>query len=146
MKITNKQLKQIIKEELSYILNEQEDRIQKLARYIRNGDTEDLIHGLELIEAAGLEPWHRADLYQAIKQHVDPIKEEMKSLSMKIYELREQLWGRIQTQRPPNHLEQKLNEAEQKYEELKFELRQIEPVLSKFKTNSMVYVDDPTME
>ena len=119
MKITNKQLKQIIKEELSYILNEQEDRIQKLARYIRNGDTEDLIHGLELLEAAELEPWHRADLYQAIKSHVDPIKEKMKSLSLEIYELRSQSLGRMQTQWPDSYLlsqTEKLEKEQQEFE------------------------------
>ena len=149
MKITNKQLKQIIKEELSYVLLvEQEDKIQKLARYIRNGDKNALIHGLELLQAVELEPWSRSDLYQAIKQHVDPIKEEMKSLSMEIYELREQLWGRMQTQTPPNFIKKELDKAEKKYEELRSELSEIEARidLSKFKTNSMVYVDDPTME
>lgn len=146
MKITNKQLKQIIKEELSYILNEQEDNIQKLAHYIRNGDTEDLIHGLELLEAAELEPWHRADLYQAIKSHVDPIKEKMKSLSLEIYELRSQSLGRMQTQWPDSYLLSQTEKLEKEHNQLKSKLDVIEPVLSKFKTHSMVYVDDLTME
>ena len=151
MKITNEQLKQIIKEELSYVLHEeQEDKIQKLARYIRNGDKYDLFHGLDLLQAAELEPWSRADLYQAIKQHVDPIKEEMKSLSTEIYELREKLWGRKQTQIPAffPFFKKEIDKAEKKYEELRSELSEIEARidLSKFKTNSMVYVDDPTME
>jgi len=147
MKITNKQLKQIVKEELSYVLHEQEeDTTQKLARYIRNGDKEALFHGLQLLEAAELEPWSRADLYQAIKQHADSIKEKMKILSSEIYELHQAMMGRGMTQYQPYVVEKKYKQLTEEWDQLNIEMKQIEPVLSKFKTNSMVYVDDPTME
>ena len=151
MKITSEKLRQIIKEELSHVLYEkeqEEDRIQKLARYIQNGDRGALMHGLELIEIAELEPWHRTDLYQAIKSHADEMKKEMELESEQIYYYRNVLAGRQDNKymQSLNKIESELGELIQKTDGLRSQLNLVELVLSKFETDSMVYVDDPTME
>ena len=147
MKLTNKQLKQIIKEELQNVLNEDRDKINKLSDYIVKGDKEALLHGIELLKTAELEPWHRAELYSAIKSHLPEIRKRIEKSDEDLNHYDDGLRGHL-WQYPVSHEDWEKGYAREEARniELKKELAEIEDLLSKFKTNDMVYVDDPMME
>jgi len=145
MKLTSKQLRQIIKEELNKVLNEERDTITRLSDYITKGNKEDLFHGIELLKAAELEPWHRAELHSAINTHLVEIQKDIRSYEQDLQELENE--SRSPTPRVTyKELFSHMREAEGKLAELEIQAKELEDLLSNFKVNDMVYLDDPTME
>ena len=150
MKITNKQLRKIINEELQLVLNENDNNLQKLATMLKSKDPETFNQAIELTDA--IEPFHRAEIYDIIKKEVDNLKKRVKILKSDIFFAERGSdpyavtdWKTI-TKPDPAVLRSITTRAEAQINSLQPKLSKLEQLLSKFKTNDMVYVDDPTME
>lgn len=149
MKITNKQLRQIIKEELQLVLNENDDNLQKLATMLKSEDPETFNQAIHLTDS--LEPFHRAEIYDIIKSHINELKEELFGHVRDATQARKGINYRINPgfnsyEELKNYLNSVQQKAEMEAERIKPRLLELENLLSKFETSNMVYVDDPAME
>lgn len=149
MKMTNEQLRQIIKEELELVLNESDDDLQKLATMLKSEDPAAFNQAIELTKS--LEPLHRAEIYDIIKSHVAQLKEELFSHVRDATQARKGINYRINPgfdsyEELKSYLDSVQQKAEMEIERIKPRLSELENLLSKFKTRDMVYVDDPMME
>lgn len=79
MKITNKQLRQIIKEEIKYVLNENMEHATKLERMIDEGDVDTAVYlGQQLLDDE--------DIYSMFKNKVHSLSRMSKSASQDDFE------------------------------------------------------------
>ena len=149
MKVTNKQLRQIIKEELNRVLNENENHLQKLVTMLKSEDSETFNQAIQLTNS--LEPFHRAEVYDIIKSHISELKKQLFRHERDATQARKGINYRVNPgftsqEELKSYLDSVQQKAEMEAERTKSRLLELENLLSKFETSDMVYVNDPMME
>ena len=151
MKITNKQLRLLIKEELQTVLNENDNNLQKLATMLKSEDPVTFKQAVELTDA--LEPFHRAEIYDIIKLHAKELRWRIKRWKSNLRDIEHGIDPfapltdfKTVYEPTPEKLEWVAKLSEEGIRETMPRLLELEELLSKFKTKYMVYVDHQTME